>query len=259
MRTFAVTLDGEPSFGWRLRSVSAPVRDAAGWQRWLRVVTEQSRWLPHCSWTGNLDANLLDGITKPLVLDTAEWFDPTWNRQVRAEIMTRMAGRSCSTTPELRGPIALPDSWWEDLHRALALLRGVSTQRTTITTPTFTTTVRDVFGPGTNVEPLTWSTVHGDLHWGNLRRPRFGLVDWELWGIGSTGLDEATLYCTSLLTPDVAAEVHARFGSTLDSRTGRIAQLYVCARLLRRADEDFPDLAPRLRLRGDAMLESLAS
>lgn len=55
------------------------------------------------------------------------------------------------------------------------------------------------------------------------------------------------MYCFSLLVPEQAARVRARFAHGLDTPAGRLALLSVCARLLRRADRgDFPELAAPL-------------
>lgn len=89
--------------------------------------------------------------------------------------------------------------------------------------------------------------VHGDLHWNNLLVPDFALVDWELWGRGPAGLDAATLYLHSLLVPETARRTREPFTDLLSTPTGKTAQIYAAARLLSRADRDYPDLADPLR------------
>nr|CEL13421.1 hypothetical protein [Kibdelosporangium sp. MJ126-NF4]CTQ99110.1 hypothetical protein [Kibdelosporangium sp. MJ126-NF4] len=50
-----------------------------------------------------------------------------------------------------------------------------------------------------------------------------------------------------LLVPEVAEQVHTQFADVLDTPSGRVAQLYVVARLLRRiAGGDYPELAEPL-------------
>jgi len=58
---FGLIVTGEPVFGWRLRSVSAPASSPAG-PRWLRVVYERPEWAQGDTWTGNSDANRLTDI-----------------------------------------------------------------------------------------------------------------------------------------------------------------------------------------------------
>lgn len=63
-------------------------------------------------------------------------------------------------------------------------------------------------------------------------------------GPSPAGTDAATLLCYSLLVPEVAETVRELFADSLDTATGRVAQLYVVARLLRRIDGgDYPELA----------------
>jgi hypothetical protein len=85
--------------------------------------------------------------------------------------------------------------------------------------------------------------------------PRFGLLDWELWGRGPAGTDAATLHCYSLLVPAIANKIHAMFADALNSPAGRVSQLYVIARMLRRVDDgDYPDLAEPLTRRAHGLL-----
>lgn len=102
-----------------------------------------------------------------------------------------------------------------------------------------------------------WATIHGDLHWNNLLMPDFGLLDWELWGRGPAGTDAATLYCYSLLVPEMARTVRENFADILDTPAGQVAQIYVAARLLSRADQDYPDLTDPLRAHVRLLLDSV--
>jgi hypothetical protein len=79
--------------------------------------------------------------------------------------------------------------------------------------------------------------------------PDLAIVDWELWGRGPVGYDAATLYCHSLLVPELAAQVHETFADLLDSPDGRLAQLAAAGRMLHRitGSGDYPDLEAPLR------------
>jgi hypothetical protein len=188
------------------------------------------------------------------VLDVAEWEE---GRQQRAEVMTMMPGVTCSPTDALRSPIALPAQWWNALGQSLDILAATSTTRTNTDQGRVTQRIRERFGDDVETTVDQWETVHGDLHWSNLIGPDFGLLDWELWGRGPKGADAATLLCYSLLVPAVAAEVRDRFRDVLDTPTGRITQLYVVARLLRRIDNgDYPDLAEPLSKHASSLLAS---
>ncbi|GGM65295.1 hypothetical protein GCM10012275_39810 [Longimycelium tulufanense] len=248
---FGLKITGKPRFGWLDRSISAPARrDDRTY--WLRVVSEDPQWTHLDFWTGNRDANAITGVSKPYVLDVYEWAE--W-RQQRAEIMTRLSGRRCSPTDVLRTSITLPEHWWTELHRTISVISATPTHRVNADQDKVTQRIRERFGGQVDPAVDRWDTVHGDLHWANLMRPEFGLLDWELWGRGPAGTDAATLLCYSLLIPDVAERVRTLFADVLASPTGRIAQLYVVARLLRRIDGgDFPDLAKPLAQHARSLL-----
>ncbi|TDD50819.1 aminoglycoside phosphotransferase [Saccharopolyspora elongata] len=241
---FGVTVAGEPVFGWRLRSASAPANSPDGCH-WLRVVSEQIQWAQGDWWTGNTDANTITGIHKPHVVDVVEWEIPEVRRQ-RAELMTYVPGRPCSGSDALRADVDLPSGWWSELRRSLDVIRVTPTARIRKDEPAIRKAVRDALG--VSIELREWETVHGDLHWANLLQPEFGILDWELWGRGPVGTDAASLYCYSLLAPRTAATVWDAFADVLDTPTGTTALLYVAARLQHRVDMgDHPELAAPLR------------
>lgn len=221
-----------------------PPASGAEGPRWLRVVSEFPRWARGDTWTGNTDANILTGIPKPRVLGVLEWDEQNWRRQ-RAEMMTLLPGQSISTTNQLHAPVDLPEDWWVQLRRSIDVLRVTPTDRTY--TSQTRVTERAVAAFGIDLPIQRWETVHGDLHWENLLAPRFGLLDWEMWGRGPAGTDAATLLLCSLLVPEVATRVHHTFADVLDTPHGRQAQLAVAARLRSRiAGGDFPELAEPL-------------
>jgi hypothetical protein len=250
---FELTLTGEPLSGWIGRSISAPVSKGDD-QYWLRVVSEDQKWTGGDFWTGNLDANIFTDIAKPRVLDVFEWEE--W-RQQRAEVMTRLPGHPCSPTDALRTHIDPSPAWWTELRRTITTVAATPTQRVNTDQGKVTDRVRQRFGDAVDSTVSEWETVHGDLHWANLFGPRFGLLDWELWGRGPAGTDAATLLCYSLLVPDIAERVRNTFVDMLDTSAGRLAQLYVVARLMRRIDGgDYPDLAEPLAKHASILLAS---
>lgn len=254
---FGLSLSGEPTFGWRLRSISGPAT-LDGEPVWLRVTSEQPRWLPAASWTGNTDANVFADLAKPQVLDSIEWDDDYQRRRVRAELMTMMTGQVCSPTDVLRHRPQLPESWWQELRRTMDTVRSQPTGRISVDEDKLGGRFHAIFGEQPPPRVQQWETIHGDLHWSNLLAPRFGLLDWELWGRGPTGTDAATLYCYSLLVPDAARAVQDNLADVLNTPAGDIAQIHVAARLLSRAEQDYPDLAQPLRAHARRLLARLA-
>jgi hypothetical protein len=248
---FGLTVAGKPRHGWIDRSVGALVH--RGRQKyWLRVVSEDKRWTEGAFWTGNLDANVITGLAKPRVLDVYEWEEV---RQQRAEVMTLVPGSPCSRTDALRQMIDLPDTWWAELQRTLGVITATPTNRVGVGQDLVTSRIRQQFGGSVDTEVSEWETVHGDLHWSNLMRPEFALLDWEMWGRGPSGTDAATLFCYSLLVPAAAERVREIFLEVLSNEAGRLAQLYVAARLLHRIDKgDHPDLAAPLATHAESLL-----
>lgn len=237
---FGVRITGEAVFGWLDRSIGASVDDS-----WLRVVSEPVESACGAAWTGNEDANTVAGLAKPRVLAVHEWTESDWRRQ-RAELTCKLPGTPCSSDATPPADLSVSDGWWRQLRENLDRLHAAETTRTHTDQERTSRRVREQLGQELTI--TSWQTVHGDLHWGNLLQCPFGLLDWELWGRGPTGTDEATLYLYSLATPAVARAVHAQFAETLDSPDGRRAQLCVAARLLHRSTfGDHPDLVAPLR------------
>ncbi|WP_225978683.1 hypothetical protein [Gandjariella thermophila] len=176
-------------------------------------------------------------------------------RRQRAELMTFMPGEVCSPTDVLRQEIELSNAWWAELRRCVDVLAATPTRRVNSDGVKVRERLGQFFGDRVDLGALRWETVHGDMHWNNLLRPDFGILDWDLWGRGPAGTDAATLYCYSLRTPSMARRVHDTFADVLDTAAGRVAQLCVIARLLRRVEQgDHPDLGEPLRRHADSLL-----
>lgn len=252
------TVAGEPVFGWRERTIGARV-DTLDGPLWLRVVSEQQQWAEGEFWTGNADATIVAGVAKPRVLRHWEWTDGEY--RLRAELMTVVAGRRCSTTPELYESLPLPKHWWRDLHTSLDALAGTRTDRTHLSQADVSHRIRVFFGDRV-ADPTVgrWVPAHTDLHWANLMAPDCALVDWEGWGVAPAGFDAATLYLHSLLVPDMARRVAAEFADTLTARDGLLAQLYVTGRMLLRINSgDYTDLVIPLHHNANRVTDALRS
>jgi hypothetical protein len=172
---FSLILLGDPTFGWRDRSIGSRVRDVDG-EHWLRVATSHSMWANGEFWTGNLDASAIHGVPKPRVLRVHEWTEQT--RSIRAELMTLVPGRICSNTQELRNELDLADEWWTSLRHALDVLAAHPTERSGATQEGISRRLLAFFGNKIDPAVTTWNTAHGDLQWANLTAPAAYLLDW---------------------------------------------------------------------------------
>lgn len=253
-RAFDVVLAGPAVFGWRLRSIGAPATASDGAQRWLRVVSDYPDYACGEGWTGNGDAQDLPDLAIPRVLATSEWDDD--GRRQRAELATRLSGCPVADSEVAQEVVSVGDSWWAELRRTLDTVRSTATSRVHLTQERLDARAQSSLGIDLPVSQ--WETVHGDLHWANLLAGPFGLVDWELWGRGPAGYDSASLYCHSLLVPELAERVWEVFADTLATSAGHIAQLAVGTRMLRRiaVSGDYPDIDAPLRRHLTALMDS---
>lgn len=245
-------LDQEWQWGWYDRSVAGRAT-RAGQAVWIRTVTEQSQWVDMLFWTGNLEANEIVGVPKPIVLDSAETRDE--DRWFRTEVMTLVDQSPASPIPAATTPPAVDDAWLDQLRTSLEALATASTTRVAKAQDDVTQQLREYFGDRISPQVERWVTAHGDLHWANVTAPSLVILDWEQWGLAPYGYDIATLYCHSLLVPETAAKIRDRFTHVLDSPDGRRAQLLAIARMLSRTRMgDYTDLVVPLHRLADEIL-----
>lgn len=234
-RLWDLTLAARPRVGGRgMQNMYGPVRGPGG-DRWLRLAAQfegepEDRFL----WTGNEAANAVVGVPKPRVLDVAEWqdrYDGTdWPCAVRAELMTKLAGRPVQD-PETLAWVGVPAAgWWDELDAALAVIRAAPVPGERCLPDDPARLVRDTLG--VEIAVSRWESAHGDLHWCNVFVEPFGIVDWESWGLYPAGTGEAHLYLTALPVPELAQLTWERFAPVLDTEDGRVALLVDGARML---------------------------
>jgi hypothetical protein len=255
---FGLITDGEPTFGWRLRTIGCrahPRMSGDGSPVWLRVLSQETEWERGPAWTAAIEANQIEGVSKPHVLGVYEWVEQSWRIQ-RAEVSTLMPGQPCSTEPAPRQLSLPPPAWWADLRRSFIHIANTPTTRSHAAQASVDSRIRKRFGPHVDTTVTAWETVHGDIHWANLMEPNCAVLDWELWGTAPAGTDAASLLCHSLLIPTLAQHVEAVFADKLAGESGQLAQLLVIGHLLDRADiGDHPALLGPLRQRADELLD----
>lgn len=230
---FGAVAVGDPAFGWRDRSLGGPV-EHEGVRRWLRVVWARSEWARGAWWTGNSAADGITGVAKPRLLSVHEHSDGPV--VVRGELMTDVGGRPCAPVPALRNDPGVDEGWWAELAQSMRALDGTITTRTVADPAAVRQRIAVFFGHEVETDLRSWRPSHGDLHWNNVHRGPFAMLDWEAWGLAPRGYDAAFLLCHSLAVPAVADDIAVRFRDDLETDDGVVAQLYVLTKLLTRAD-----------------------
>ncbi|QXJ21631.1 hypothetical protein AGRA3207_002504 [Actinomadura graeca] len=232
--------DGETVRGVADRTRSGRVVED-GVPRWLRVLALPDSRAHGPIWDGPIAAPTLAGLRRPELLTWGTWRPRDDAGQVvRAELWELVDEPVCSSheqlTPAQARALHLGPGWWRSLDESLNRLAAYDTTRVPRTQQQITAAMRNAYGPDVPSTVRRWVTQHGDLRWTNVTAGTPYLLDWEHWGLAPAGADAATLYCTSLLAAEMAADVHRRYRHVLDSPDGRIAQLCVCVQLRRHAD-----------------------
>lgn len=195
---------------------------------WLRVERRGLWRISSASWVGLEAAATIRGVKKPEWFQGATWADPGREVVWRADEVEFIAA---PVVGDLAAAAGLPDAWWTTVRESFAALAVHQTDRVGMAQAHFTKRVAEVF-PGVDTVVDEWKTAHADVHWRNLSTEGH-LIDWEDWGQAPRGLDAATLWQSSLPDSALAARVQREFAEDLGTRSGRLAQLFVCANAIR--------------------------
>jgi hypothetical protein len=213
---------------------------------WVRVECRGLERLDGQAW-GLEAAQILDRVPLPRWHAGVSWLDDAREVMWRAD-ETQLVDEAPIDKPT--NAEGLPGQWWDALSAALDELASHETSRVAtpdcapISVDRIETTIRKAFPECTNIVIDEWSTAHADLNWANLTGPALWILDWEDWGRAPRGLDAANLWFGSLAVPEVAAKVYRGRHQDLDSRAGKVMQLFKCAELLAWADDSEPLYAP---------------
>ena len=253
---FAVTVTGEPVWGWRGRTIGAKTTGPGGGAAWLRVLSASEEKAHGKLWEGTaLAAKAMAGVAKPALLAEQDWTADGF--AYRAELTAFASDPVLSSDPALREEVELSDAWFAELRRSLALIAAVPTDRSVISQDYLNRAMPAFLGleagPATTAQ--TWTTAHGDLHMANLTGPSLTILDWEGWGAAPQHYDIAVLHSYCLLAPGTAARLRREFAEEFSSPAGRFAELAVIAELLQTISRgDNLDLEPVLRDRAATLL-----
>lgn len=228
-RRFDVRPVHAPCFSFSRRSVGAEVEDSKGLRSWLKVSAVEDGvddWFRE----GELEAASVPNLPKPAILRTVYWAAEGY--RWRALQMSVVRGRTEVTQWAGGNARSVSDLWISGLVSALAVARGVNTQRWRIRSESLATLIRGQFGDGAPHVADTWHPAHGDLHWGNLTTPELGILDWECWGLAPQGWDAANLVAFSAHDKKLVRRLEHAFADQLATPSGRISRLATLAQIL---------------------------
>nr|WP_239333883.1 hypothetical protein [Frankia sp. CiP3] len=186
-------------------------------------------------WNGTETSSVLRGVARPSWRQSVSWNDPDEGLTWRADETDFVADHPVKPGGILTTDPELSEDWWATLKSSLTALAEHSTTRLatphteTITQARVDLAISRACDGQIDTRVEQWSAAHADLNWANLTAPECVLLDWEDWGIAPRGLDAANLWVNSLAIPDLASHVYRDYREELESKTGRIMVLFLCA------------------------------
>jgi hypothetical protein len=219
---------------------------------WVRIEIRDLSRLDGQGW-GIEDAVVLEGVAMPAWRQGLSWIDHELGVMWRADETELVTDASIKPGGTLAIHPELSDAWWTTLNSSLdALAKHATTRIATsagsrITQERISTTIHQVF-PDIDTTITEWTTAHADLAWANLTAPACYFLDWEDWGLAPRGYDASTLLGASLVVPTLAERVYQERRTDLDSRSGQLAQLYFCAKVIAVGERYGSLLAPATEL-----------
>ncbi|UUY52374.1 hypothetical protein NRK68_34445 (plasmid) [Streptomyces yangpuensis] len=227
---FGLRTTGRRVWGYRGRTLSA----AAG-PHWLRVVCAEAGTEGGTLWDGPSASRALPAsVPRPDLFRIRDWTTDTY--AYRAELYAFAPDPIVSPRPVLDADPGLPEAWWKGMIAALDALADVPppTDREAVREEYLRRIIPQFTGHQADAA-ITWSTAHGDLHYGNVTRGPH-ILDWEGWGRAPYGYDAATLYLYALLAPETAARIRTELAAILDRPEARTGLLTVAAQILQAQD-----------------------
>ncbi|WP_439681730.1 hypothetical protein [Embleya sp. MST-111070] len=226
---------------------------------WVRVERRPPARITTQGWNGTETAQALTGVAKPRWHAGHAWVDQTGAAMWRADETDLVTEAPLRSGGRLTRDPGLGKAWWRTLNSSLNALAvqhttRVATPDTDIVTPELVTaTLRTVFPEIGDTSIDEWTPAHADLNWANITGPgQCRILDWEDWGMAPRGLDAATLWIGSLAVDSLAERVHHERRADLESRSGTLMSLFVCARsVLLQPDTADPLLVPARHVAAD--------
>ncbi|XVS65999.1 hypothetical protein ACQPYE_08075 [Actinosynnema sp. CA-299493] len=230
---------------------------------WVRIEVRDLARVDGQGW-GLETAAVLDGVAMPAWLQGFSWIDHDLGVMWRADETELITDKPIKAGGTLKDNPGLSESWWETFRNSMQALAAHTTTRTAtphlhpVTQERVSATIHKLF-PAVDTSVTEWRAAHADLAWANLTAPTCYLLDWEDWGMAPRGWDAANLWASSFAVPELAQRVFEELRDDLDSRTGKLAQLYHCAEILSYPPGYADDLVPLATDNAERLLSDLCS
>jgi hypothetical protein len=222
---------GAPHLSSTNRSISCRAKNASGEPSWIKLSaicpdSKPAEWLRQ----GEQESSKIEGVAMPRLLQAESWSDSGW---VYCALQMSLI-ESCAEPSPWAGLRAnrVEDCWLADLRVSLANLRRVKTSRQRIKSEAVLSGIKAFLDDDAPSVVEDWVTTHGDLHWGNLTFPKLALVDWEWWGMGPRGLDEAYILTYACAQPRLLRRLYDAFADQVHTESGRVSLLWVLCEAL---------------------------
>ncbi len=202
---------------------------------WVRIEVRSPDKVTGQGWNGTETSAVIHGVAKPRWWQSISWNDLEQDVMWRADETDFVADHPVKPGGILTTDPNLSEDWWATLRSSLTALSEHSTTRIAtphterITQARVDLNISRVFGNKIDSTVEQWTAAHADLNWANLTTPACTLLDWEDWGMAPRGLDAANLWVNSLAIPDLASRVYKEYREELESKTGKIMMLFLCA------------------------------
>lgn len=205
---------------------------------WIRLEHARTEQIGERAWGGAEAAVALHDAAAPPWINTLTWRGEESDVVWRADEVEFVAEQPVGARPVLASDPKLPPSWWHTWGTAMDALAEARTARIAVAhrqpvTAAHVARVIEAVWPG-RVEPRVteWACAHGEMTWRKLTGPVCWILGWDGFGLAPRGLDAATLWCSSLAVPEVAARIWRERRAELESPTGRVMALFCLARIL---------------------------
>ena len=216
------------------RSVGVAAVGPGGSRSWVKISALVGA-ASHPWRDAELAASEVQGVNKPEILAVRQWSqdDRHWLAVQMTLAPSPVVDGGCFASA---ASASVGAAWIASLQHALDTVRKVDTCRQSVSADEMSTVIKGRFGSDVEHTADEWHCAHGDVHWANVTHPDFMLLDWEHWGLAPRGYDAAYITVFSCARPDFVRMLEAAFTTDLNTRSGRVARLYLLARELDKID-----------------------